>query len=40
MEVLAIIDREEAEALVRNEISEENLVKHMLAVEAGMKRDG
>jgi len=31
------MDREEAEQLVREEISEENLVKHMLAVEAAMR---
>ena len=35
--MFGIIDRKEAEELVRSEISEENLVKHMLAVEAGMR---
>ncbi|MBS3813372.1 HD domain-containing protein, partial [Candidatus Bipolaricaulota bacterium] len=32
-----MIDRETAEEMVREEISEENLVKHMLAVEAAMR---
>lgn len=32
-----MVDREKAEKLVRDEISEENLIKHMLAVEAGMR---
>ncbi len=32
-----MIDRETSEEMVRDEISEENLVKHMLAVEAAMR---
>lgn len=31
------MDREDAEKMIRDEITEENLVKHMLAVEAAMR---